>query len=62
MVMYGATVIVYHLPVDSADLIVVVGCVNIRMADVLVLLYSLSTNSSYMARASLWSTYVFYII
>ena len=51
----------YHLPMDSVDLIYVVGCVYIRM-HVSVLLYSTDTSSAYMARASLWSTYVFYII
>ena len=45
----------YHLPIDSADLIDVVGCAYTGMY-VLVLMYFTGTNFQYMARASLWST------
>jgi hypothetical protein len=50
----------YHLPIDSAELIGVVGCVNIRMAIVPVVLYSTGTNSSYMADMFVMVKYLFF--
>ena len=50
------------LPIDSVDRIRLGRMCRIRLTSLPVLLYSIGMCSAYMARASLWSTYVFYII